>query len=128
MGNNKDQEIFPGLEFKGPEKGTQGIMEFVSSSKIGTGFYKVFIAEYHQSVNQKGQKVQDAIYFARMVFTMTEIVFKMVPVVFEDVVVLIFYLPTGTGAVYQQDNLLLGDGFIRYPAVFVDEFVLFLII
>jgi hypothetical protein len=61
MGDNKNQEIFPGLEFKGPEKGTQSMAEFVSPAKIGTSFYNVFIAEYHQSVNQKCQKVQDAI-------------------------------------------------------------------
>jgi hypothetical protein len=34
MGDNKDQEIFPGLEFKGPEKGTRSIVEFVPSAKI----------------------------------------------------------------------------------------------
>jgi hypothetical protein len=34
MSDNEQQEIVPALELKGPEKGTQGIVEFVPSSKI----------------------------------------------------------------------------------------------
>jgi hypothetical protein len=34
MSDNEQQEIVPALELKVPEKGTQGIVEFVPSSKI----------------------------------------------------------------------------------------------
>jgi hypothetical protein len=43
MGDNKAQEIFPGLEFKDPEKSTQSIVEFVPPTKIGTSFDSRFV-------------------------------------------------------------------------------------
>jgi hypothetical protein len=64
------------LELKCPEKGTQSIGEFVPPPEIRTGFYKVSIAEYHQPVNQKHQKIQNTLYLAGMPLTGCEIVFQ----------------------------------------------------
>jgi hypothetical protein len=51
MGDDKQQEIVPVLELKGPEEGAQGVVEFIPSSEIRAGFYEVLITGYHQSVN-----------------------------------------------------------------------------
>jgi hypothetical protein len=59
-----------------------------------------------------------------MVFPMSKIMFQMVSVVFKDVVVLILYFPAGSDVFCQQLNILLGDRFVRYPTVLVDNLVL----
>jgi hypothetical protein len=48
---NKEQEIIPVWENKSPEESPQSVVKLVPTSEIRTGFYKVFIAEYHKSVN-----------------------------------------------------------------------------
>jgi hypothetical protein len=53
VSGNKKQRIFPGLKLKSPEEGAQGIIEFIPPPEIRTGFYKGFIAQYHQAVEHK---------------------------------------------------------------------------
>ena len=61
-----------------------------------------------------------------MVLTVPKIVFQVLSVVFKDIVVLILYLPAGAGR--QQPHILFGDRFVRYPAVFGDDLLLFHVI
>ncbi|MDR2632019.1 MAG: hypothetical protein LBC51_00140 [Treponema sp.] len=112
------------MKLKCPKEGAQSIVEFLPPPEIRTRFLKVFIAQYHQSVNQKRQKIQYTIYLAGMVLSVPEIVFQVVSTILEDIVMLILYLPPRTGAAYQQPDILLGYQFVRYPTVFVDYFPL----
>jgi hypothetical protein len=57
------------LKLKSPEKGARGVIEFVPPAEIPSGFYKVFIAQYHQAVDKKRQQVQHAIDLAGVVFS-----------------------------------------------------------
>ena len=63
-----------------------------------------------------------------MILAMSKIVFQVVSIVFENVIILILYLPTGAGAFYQYFDILFCDRFVRYPTVFVNDFVFFLVI
>jgi hypothetical protein len=64
LGDNGKQKVFPCLKLESPEKCPQCVIEFVPPAEIPAGFYKVFIAQYHQAVNRKRQQVQHAIDLA----------------------------------------------------------------
>jgi hypothetical protein len=44
VSDNKKQKIFPAWKLKSPEKGAQGLIEFLPPPEIRAGFYEVFIA------------------------------------------------------------------------------------
>ncbi|MDR1947985.1 MAG: hypothetical protein LBQ38_01195 [Spirochaetaceae bacterium] len=115
MIDNKKQKIFPCLKFKSPEEGTQGVIEFIPPPEIRVGFYKGFIAQYHQPMDQKRQQVQNTIDLTGVVFAVSKIVFEVVSVVLQDIVVFVLCLPTGAGALRKQGNILLGYRFIGDP-------------
>jgi hypothetical protein len=52
-------------------------------------------------------------------------VFEAVSAVLQDVVVFVFYLPTGPSALRKQGDILFGYSFIGNPTVFMRDFILF---
>ncbi|GMO32205.1 MAG: hypothetical protein Ta2B_13060 [Termitinemataceae bacterium] len=74
-------------------------------------------------MHQKCQKIKQAIDFTGVVRPVAEIVFQVVPVVFEHIIILVFDFPTGSGTVYQMFHVPVSDPFVCNPAVFVSHFV-----
>jgi hypothetical protein len=128
MSDNKKQKIFPCLKLKSPEKGARRVIEFLPPPEIRAVFYKVFIAQYHQPMHHKRQQVQHAIDLAGVVLSVSEVMFKVISVVFQYVVVFVLYLPTGAGALRKQGGMLFGYRFIGNPTVFIRDFALFPIV
>jgi hypothetical protein len=52
-----------------------------------------------------------------------EVVFKMVATVFKDIAMLIFNLPPCVSTFSHLNNIVIGEGQIGNPAVFVRDFV-----
>jgi hypothetical protein len=125
VGANKKQKVFPCLKLKSPEEGAQSVIEFITPPEISAGFYKVFIAQYRQAVNQKRRQVQHAVDLAGVVFPVSEVVFEMVSAVLQDIVVFVLYLPTGAAALRKQLNILFSYHFIGNPTVFTRDFTRF---
>jgi uncharacterized membrane protein YdfJ with MMPL/SSD domain len=60
-------------------------------------------------VNQKRRQVQHAINLAGVVLSVSEVMFKVISAVLQDVVIFVLYLPTGAAALRKQLNILGGD-------------------
>src|SRR3990170_7358001 len=61
-----------------------------------------------------------------MLFSMTEIVFEMIPFGFQGVVVLIFYFPTGTASLTNLIHIFLGDQVVGDKCIAIGFFLPFL--
>ena len=68
-------------------------------------------------MEEKGQQIQDEKNHRQIILTVTEVVFKMVPLVLQGVKGFVFDFPTCTGASYQFFDIAFVNEDIGYPTV-----------
>ena len=96
-------------------------------SRIFTRSPVILIRKMQYPVIQKGKEVQKAEHLACILLPVAEIVFQIVPVIFQHISMLILYLPAGAAACAKQHDIVFPYLFVCHPTVTIGDFTFFFV-
>ena len=112
-------EPFPAFKVQIGGEGFEVLKEPAPRSDLVANQPVVFIGQFQQGVQPKGQQVHRHQQGGEMLFAVAEVMFQMIAPVLEHVVILVFDLPAGPPGGHQSCHVVSADGPVGDIAVAV---------
>ena len=120
--DDEAQEVFPAFKAQNPEGASQLVPILFSRAELSPALFRENIRQFKNLVHKKSKEIQDKKIKRQIFFPMSEIMFKMIPLVFKSVESLILNLPPGPSSSCHMGDVKPIHREIGYPAIAIGDF------
>ena len=120
--NDKGQKMLEVCKNKDPDSTAQLIPEFDAWAKSASTLLIEPVGKLQDLMDKEGQQIEQEKGHGQVVFSMAEVVFDVIALVFKGIKALIFHLPAGAASFDQIDHIVFGNFDVGNPTVMIGAF------